>query len=241
MVPLRGGLVVYYFMNTGVNETTPTFPPGFRMISGDAERRNISVPIPDPPKSQWTNQDTTQHALRQKALGFNCLGSVPPEGSLQRHFLPSKTFIDQHCPAGLRLELMFPSCWDGVNLDSDDHRSHVAFPSMVQDGKCPDGFSTLLPTLFYEIAWETTTFKNLSGHFVLANNDPTGFGYHGDFISGWDPLLLRAAGERCTDESGQVEKCEVFSLRDEKCEFPIPLEVQNEDYYGPRSGLPGLA
>ncbi|KAJ9659735.1 hypothetical protein H2198_002983 [Neophaeococcomyces mojaviensis] len=49
MVPPRGGLVVYYFMND-INNTVPTFPPDFRMISGDADHRDISVPIPDPPK-----------------------------------------------------------------------------------------------------------------------------------------------------------------------------------------------
>jgi len=25
----------------------------------------------------------------------------------------------------LRAEVFFPSCWDGVNLDSSDHSSHV--------------------------------------------------------------------------------------------------------------------
>ena len=225
-------------MNKNMNDTVPTFPPDFRMISGDADRRDITVPIPDPPKSTWTNE--TQDMLRQKALGFNCLGSNPSEGSLQRHFLPPKDFIDENCQVGIRLELMFPSCWDGENVDSYDHRSHVAFPSLVQDGVCPDGFVSRIPALFYEMAWETTAFKGIPGHFVLSNSDYTGLGYHGDFISGWDSSFLKTAGEKCSDPSGQVEKCSIFTLKDETCEFTMPSELQDEDCYGPRQGLPGV-
>lgn len=227
-------------MDTDLNGTVPTFPPGFRMISGDTARRNITVPIPDPPKSVWTIADTTQDALRQKALGFNCLGSTPAEGSLQRHSLPPKEFIDEHCPVGLRLELMFPSCWDAKDVDSEDHRSHVAFPSMVQDGICPDGFPSRIPALLYEVSWETTAFKNMTGSFVLANGDYTGLGYHGDFMSGWDPSFLRRAGQQCSDPSGQVGKCTLFTLKNERCEFAMPSELRSEDYSGPRPGLPGI-
>ncbi len=33
------------------------------------------------------------------------------------------------CPAGERagVRLSFPTCWNGVNLDSADHRSHMAY------------------------------------------------------------------------------------------------------------------
>lgn len=43
------------------------------------------------------------------------------------------------CPSGSRLVriLDFPSCWDGENLDSADHRSHIAFPR--RDGTCGRG------------------------------------------------------------------------------------------------------
>lgn len=29
-----------------------------------------------------------------------------------------------NCPGGLRTQLTMPSCWDGKNLDSLDHKSH---------------------------------------------------------------------------------------------------------------------
>ncbi|KAK5069092.1 hypothetical protein LTR51_008833, partial [Lithohypha guttulata] len=195
----------YYFMNREAgSQASTTFRQGFRMISGNSLRRSISIPIPDPPTSEWGPEDMSEEALRQKAIGFNCLGSDPIEGSLQRHFLPNKTFIDDNCHGGLRLELMFPSCWDGVSLDSHDHRSHVAFPSLLHDGECPKGFTKRIPTLLYELAWQTQAFRHTSGTFVLANGDTSGLSYHGDFMTGWAPEKLRQAGDICTDMSGDI-------------------------------------
>ncbi|MFI7145459.1 DUF1996 domain-containing protein [Nonomuraea sp. NPDC050022] len=41
------------------------------------------------------------------------------------------------CPSGSDLMRVFdmPSCWDGQNLDSADHRTHVVFPD--ENGACP--------------------------------------------------------------------------------------------------------
>ncbi|KAK5077713.1 hypothetical protein LTR70_009481 [Exophiala xenobiotica] len=128
----------------------------------------ITIPVPDPPKSVWRSTDITQDALRQKAVGFNRLGRSSVEGSLQRHFLPFKDFIDAFCSAGPRLEVMFPSCWDGINTDSSDHRSHVAFPSLVQDGVCGDNFAARIPTLLLESA--STTSRSASKHINLLSS-----------------------------------------------------------------------
>ena len=146
------------------------------MISGDKTLRNFSYPVPDPPKSDWYGTDlTTQSALAQHALGFNCLNyAAAPEGSLYRHFMPDKSFLDAQCLDGLRLELMFPSCWNGVDLDSENHRSHVAFPDQVMTGSCPEGFPVKLPSLFYETIWNTYAFAGIDGQFVLSQGDPTG-------------------------------------------------------------------
>lgn len=47
------------------------------------------------------------------------------------------------CPQGSRLMriLDFPNCWDGKNLDSANHRTHIIFPQ--QDGSCSAGKVTL--------------------------------------------------------------------------------------------------
>jgi hypothetical protein len=151
------------------------------MISGDTFRRNYTVgdtdgSQPDPPQSEWAGlNQTSQYDLSQRALGFNCLDySKTPEASLYRHFLPDKSYLDANCPDGVRLELVFPSCWNGNDLDSSDHQSHMAFPDLVQDGNCPDSHPTRIITLFYETIWNTAAFDGVDGTFVLANGDPTG-------------------------------------------------------------------
>lgn len=126
------------------------------MIAGDKYLRNFTGPFPDIQLSYWPTDATgasEQFFLQQRALGFNCLNyAIAPEPSLYRHEMPTKEYMDANCTDGLRLELAFPSCWNG-SLDSTDHRSHVAYPSLVKEGNCPDGYNQNLPFLFYETIW----------------------------------------------------------------------------------------
>ena len=174
----------YYFLNPDAGQigNITAFPEGFHMIAGDSLRRNYSVAgmdytQPDPPQSLWAElNQTTQGDLAQRAIGFNCLnyGKRPPEGTLIRHYLPTKDYLDANCLDGIRLELMFPSCWNGHDLDSPNHKDHVAYPDLVMDGTCPEGFKTKLPGLFYETIWGTDSFTGFDGEFVLANGDVQG-------------------------------------------------------------------
>ena len=148
------------------------------MIAGDTNQRNFTYPVPDIPKSDWTGVYETQAFLRQAALGFNCLNYAPgvtPEGSLYRHFLPDKAYMDANCLDGVRFELMFPSCWNrSAGNAPPDKKSHVAYPSEVMTGNCPEGFPERLPSLFYETIWNTYAYVGVAGQFVIANGDPTG-------------------------------------------------------------------
>ena len=63
------------------------------------------------------------------------------------------------CPEGSQVMRVhdFPSCWDGQNVDSADHRSHIVFPD-EESGECKDGFEAvpqLRITLKYDIPVET--------------------------------------------------------------------------------------
>jgi len=214
------------------------------MIAGDPFQRNFTWPIPDPPKSLWKGAQESQRALRQKALGFNCLNyAEPAEPSLYRHFLPNKTYLDEHCTDGIRLELMFPSCWNGKDADSPDHKSHVAYPSLVMDGTCPEGYETRLVSLFYETIWNTYAFKDQEGFFTLANGDPTGFGYHGDYLQAWDDGVLQEAVNTCTNETGMITDCDIFDLQNEtdqtQCLLDVPPELRHENVHMHAHGLPG--
>lgn len=172
IVPQVGGMLAYYLL---FGDDIQAFPRDFRMLAGDTRLRNFTGPVPDSPKSNWGPEDMTQFALGQKALGFNCMDySKAPEASMYRHFLPDKAYMDANCADGIRAELFFPSCWNGKDTDTKDHKSHMAYPNLVNGGECPAGFETRVPSLFYETIWNTAAFKGEAGQFVFSNGDPTG-------------------------------------------------------------------
>lgn len=213
------------------------------MIAGDPFRRNFTLPVPDPPKSEWTGDAISQDALEQKALGFNCLNYAgQAEDSLTRHHLPEKKWLDENCPNGVRFELMFPSCWNGKDSDADDHKSHMAYPSLVNDGVCPEGFEHRTISMMFETIWNTYAFKSRDGYFALSTGDPTGYGYHGDFMEGWEDGVLEEAVKTCTNPSGMVEDCSVFELQSQieqnLCSFDIPEILKSEEVKKVKGGLP---
>lgn len=138
---------------------------------------------------------------------------------------------------------MFPSCWNGVDVDSPDHRSHMAYPDLVKDGQCPEGFGTRLVSLFFETKYDTQDFKGVDGQFVLATGDPTGCGYHGDFIQGWQTDFLGRAMQECSNPSGEVADCSLFTLQSDQdaaaCQAPLPAELRHENPFFNRHGLLG--
>lgn len=165
-----GGALIYYLHRTEPGQDATDiepFPEGFRMLAGDAARRSYSGSVPE------------------QAVNFTCLGS----NKAQTLGLPN-----YNCPGGLRAQIFFPSCWNGVDLDSTDHKSHVVYPSSANGGTCPDGFKHRLMSLFYEVLWAVDEFKDMwygdKQPFVFSNGDPTGYGYHGDFVSSFqvDPF-----------------------------------------------------
>ena len=210
------------------------------MIAGNSAKRHFYGLIPDPPMSSWTWADMTQQAIMEKSLGFNCLHyRVLNEPSMGRHEMPTKDFIDDNCYDGIRAEVQFPSCWDGVNLDSANHTTHVAYPSRLRNGDCPSGYPIRLPTLFYETIYPTAQFRGVPGQFVFANGDPTGNGYHGDFINGWDDGVMQQVIDHplCTGpaSSGNQWQCPVFNLKSldgpgtTDCKVDTPEVLQSEE------------
>ncbi|TGZ76601.1 hypothetical protein EX30DRAFT_289100, partial [Ascodesmis nigricans] len=250
LVESSGGALIYYLLRPEDGVSVKPFPENFRMIAGDGTLRSWPYPsweVNDPRlrgKGGWSPEDELNEAKkRQHAIGWNCLNQYGPvEDTIWRKNIPQ----GKKCDFGLRAEVVFPSCWNGKDEDTSDHRSHMAYPSLVEAGECPEGYPIRLPTLLYEVTWNTWPLvQKGNGRLVLATGDPTGYGWHADFMNGWDTSLLNDAIHQCTNMNGEITSCPVFVnrglLQDEDtqkaCKKP-KIEV-NEEVHGPLSELPG--
>ncbi|KAG6833123.1 hypothetical protein H0H87_011231 [Tephrocybe sp. NHM501043] len=183
------------------------------------------------------------NSFAQQAITFLCLDF---NGVSTRHnSLPAKS-----CPSGIRAQVNFPSCWDGKNVDSPDHKSHVAFLSEGADkGTCKDPkYPVTLPRIFIEVYWSTAEFdqirssaKNATQPFVYAYGDPTGYGYHADFLNGWDKGVLQNAVDKChCNIYGDPQCCadqKIFTLtKGKQCRITKTIDEQTT---GTMAKLPG--
>ncbi|HLB51580.1 hypothetical protein A3F07_01610 [candidate division WWE3 bacterium RIFCSPHIGHO2_12_FULL_38_15] len=100
------------------------------------------------------------------------------------------------CASGIMtVSYTFPNCWDGVNLDSTDHKSHMAYPI---EGNCPATHPVAIPRIQAYIRYPVGTgaIGNLtlsSGPFYTANMG---------FFNGWDSEVLDILVGKCIN-SGQ--------------------------------------
>jgi hypothetical protein len=98
------------------------------------------------------------------------------------------------CPGGssasIHASLVFPSCWDGVHLDSPDHKSHMAYAA--RNGACPADHPVSLPEVTFEI-----DFRGIAGgpDYSLASGGI--YSLHGDFIADWNNRVQSALVASC--------------------------------------------
>jgi hypothetical protein len=137
--------IVYYGSRlVDVSRVIP-FPPGLRMIVGDA-------------KLQTSPEDSH----------FFCSG---PGGEIGR----SADGKFPRCAAGDSIvrQLMFPDCWDGRNLDSPNHKDHMSW--MDGTGACPASHPWGIPSvsimLVYRLNTDTEGITLASGTYASMHGD----------------------------------------------------------------------
>lgn len=153
------GATIYYRRAT-LARVRP-FPDNLRVIAGDAKA-------------------TAPQSMRVTFWNCGVAGGIAPSSTVPR------------CPARrgsfLRLHIRFPSCWDGRNLDSADHKSHMAYPTARG---CPSTHPFAVPAIAQIYRYPTRGGEG----FSLSSGGQ--WSAHADFLNAWNPDALRALVDGC--------------------------------------------
>ncbi|MDR7273927.1 DUF1996 domain-containing protein [Catenuloplanes atrovinosus] len=170
-VPVEPTIVTFYYLGEGVRDdviaNTQPIPLGLRIVAGNARATGPG----DNTISRWS-----------------CLHAG--------HVGSSHDFVN--CPSGTMLEsyLDFPQCWNGRDLDSPDHKSHMAYPV---NQACPATHPVHVPklrqVLRYPVSGDPARLRLASGG---------GFTMHGDFFNAWP---VEEMARRVNDCIRPIIKC----------------------------------
>jgi hypothetical protein len=163
-------VTVYYGTNLKDYTKLQPFPRGLRMIVGDAKKQ--------------TGDGDSHFFCSGKSAGRTADGVWPVCTSAGSHLVRY---------------ILFPECWDGVHLDSPDHKAHMAFG--VAGGVCPASHPVPVPTLVYVLSYPDQLSQDPTG-ITLASGSI--YSLHADFFNAWQQDAL---AQRVRDCLNQHVKC----------------------------------
>jgi hypothetical protein len=107
--------------------------------------------------------------------------------------------------SGLTFHVIFPDCWDGRNLDSADHKSHMAYSN---DARCPSSHPVSLPWLIMRIRWEN--FAPAPGDVTLSSGGAHTL--HADFWNTWHQGRLEQLTLACINAGRKCDYADLDNL-----------------------------
>jgi hypothetical protein len=193
--PFRG--IIYYKMGKVPGKFIQPFPKHLRMIAGNA---NAKVESESSADFACVNESAKNY--------LTGVGKVIPACA--------KSTTGRIVDGYIRLKVEFPNCWDGKNLDSPDHKSHMAYANgghkdakgnwYYPENKCPTTHPIPVPQVTEIFDFEVTDAVNGTNKWRLASdNYPTttrgGLSLHADWMNGWDESIMNRIVKNCLNKS----------------------------------------
>lgn len=172
----------------------PLSDPKCSLTSGDPQAEGNCISLPNGLRFIFGYNMANPADTPTGAAYFNCMGSTSTPG----HY-STITAAMANCPTKPNPDGSFnklgalinaPTCWDGKNLDSANHRSHVAYQSYGNWGyaKCPSTHPFVIPGftmgVWYTVDENLGTWQ-LSSDAMMPGAAP-GSTFHADWFGAWD-------------------------------------------------------
>lgn len=135
----------------------------------------------------------------QAVNGRTSVGSPhPTEAACKAAIVSDVDSKEKSANTEMAMVISFPQCWDGVNLDSPDHKSHLSNRS---GGLCPSSHPVPIPEITFTVRWPTGTAGaagwRLSSDNYQYNGSNAGYSVHADWFNGWNESTPNAWPQNC--------------------------------------------
>jgi hypothetical protein len=97
------------------------------------------------------------------------------------------------------MTVVFPQCWNGKDLDSSDHISHLSYE--VKNGQCPAAYPVAIPqislNLKYLVRDASAPARWRLSSDMYPTTQPGGYSVHADWFDGWQEDIKNAWVQHC--------------------------------------------
>jgi hypothetical protein len=183
----------------------PASDPKCSLTSGDPQAEANCIPLPNGLRFVFGYDmlNPSKNDPNNPPFVWECNGPTAQPGTYKN--IPEAL---AHCPAGNQLGFSMQAwhCWDGKNLDSPDHRSHMSFVYNTGMGyfRCPAD-KPFAPPSFIISAWWTILPTDTPSKWMLASDAmhpelPHGSTLHADWFGAWDPQTMAMWNDNCINK-----------------------------------------
>ena len=114
--------------------------------------------------------------------------------------------IPRNCPASstITVQISSPQCWNGRELDGDDHRSHMAYKRPSARGYvCPNTHLIELPQFSLAVVYSQGSNYEANNWYLASDRMPgmatlaSGSSFHTDWWGAWDDEIMQRWTTNC--------------------------------------------